>query len=392
MGVEVGAADPAFDADRLAVLGAEAEAGGAVVAAPDRLGWGEGPDLEALVGVDEGRQEVSDLAGVLELPGQVLAHQRRHAELGLGIVEQGLLAGLVPERIVDVAGVAGQVVVPLGHKGHGLALQVSDLLDAVLEDRVAVGHVQGIGVADVDLLLARAPLALGVLDRDAGALQAGADRPHDALFLGRLEDVVVLDVGAGRRQLGVVLGPGALVGLVEEVELQLRGEEGAHLHRVEARRLALQDRPRRDRDVFVMVVIEHVAEHQGRALKPGDPAQGREVRLEHEVAVALLPVGQGVAGHRLHVDVVGQQVVAAVGLAVGLLGEVLRLEALADQAAEHVDHADQHGVDLAAGDGLLQFVEGDVARHGAPLVDGDGKAERPPEDGCPRGSVPRGCR
>ena len=67
-------------------------------------------------------------------------------------------------------------------------------LHAVLQDHVAVGHGQRVGVADVDLLLARPPLALRVLDRDAGALQAGADRPHHPLFLGGLEDVVVLDI------------------------------------------------------------------------------------------------------------------------------------------------------------------------------------------------------
>ena len=63
-----------------------------------------------------------------------------------------------------------------------------------------VGHVERVGIADVDLLLARAPLALGVLDRDAGALQAVADGAHHALLLGGLEDVIVLDVGAGGLQ------------------------------------------------------------------------------------------------------------------------------------------------------------------------------------------------
>ena len=64
VGVEVGAADAAFDADALGVFAAEAEAGGAVVEAPDRLGRGEGADLEALVGVDVGREEIGDVAGV----------------------------------------------------------------------------------------------------------------------------------------------------------------------------------------------------------------------------------------------------------------------------------------------------------------------------------------
>ena len=97
-------------------------------------------------------------------------------------------------------GGAREVVAPLGHEGDGLALQVRDLLDGVLQDGVAVGHLQRIGVADVDLFLARPPLALGVLDRDAGPLQPAADGAHHALLLGGLQDVVVLDVGAGRLQ------------------------------------------------------------------------------------------------------------------------------------------------------------------------------------------------
>src|SRR3546814_14732662 len=57
IGIEVAAADAALDADRLGALAAEAEAGGAVVEAPDRLGRREGAGLEALVGVDVGRSE-----------------------------------------------------------------------------------------------------------------------------------------------------------------------------------------------------------------------------------------------------------------------------------------------------------------------------------------------
>src|SRR3546814_8463668 len=60
IGVEVAAADAALDADRLGALAAEAEAGGAVVEAPDRLGRREGAGLETLVGIHVGRQERSE--------------------------------------------------------------------------------------------------------------------------------------------------------------------------------------------------------------------------------------------------------------------------------------------------------------------------------------------
>ena len=45
-----------------------------------------------------------------------------------------------------------------------------DLLGAVLVDDVAVGHLDGGGVAQVDLVLAGAPLALAALDGDAGGV------------------------------------------------------------------------------------------------------------------------------------------------------------------------------------------------------------------------------
>src|SRR3546814_1221763 len=102
--------DPPFPYTTLfrSALAAEAEAGGAVVEAPDRLGRREGAGLETLVGIHVGRQEPGDVVGVLELAGNELAHGLRHGVLGLGIEEQRLLAGLVPQRGVEMAGAAGQ--------------------------------------------------------------------------------------------------------------------------------------------------------------------------------------------------------------------------------------------------------------------------------------------
>ena len=57
-------------------------------------------------------------------------------------------------------------------------------------------------------------------------VEAVADRPHHPLLLGGLEDVVVLDVAPGGLEVVVALVGGALVGLVEEIEFELGGEEG----------------------------------------------------------------------------------------------------------------------------------------------------------------------
>src|SRR5262249_20252508 len=94
--IEVRAADAALDADRLAVFPAQAESSRAVVATPHDPGRRKSTNLKALVRIDVGREEIGDVARILELAGKERARQRRHAVLGLAIEEQRLLAGVVP--------------------------------------------------------------------------------------------------------------------------------------------------------------------------------------------------------------------------------------------------------------------------------------------------------
>src|SRR4029453_10721251 len=98
-------------------------------------------------------------------------------------------------------------------------------------------------------------LALGELDRDAGAVHGVADLADEVLVLGRLEYVVVLDERRVRRQPGVAPGPGVVEGVLEQVELEL----GAAVHRVPGRRspldLALEDSPRRHLDRLARLLV-----------------------------------------------------------------------------------------------------------------------------------------
>ena len=87
------------------------------------------------------------------------------------------------------------------------------------------------------------------------------------------------------------------------------------------------------------------------------PKRGK-VGLHDEVAVALLPIGGRVARHRLHVDIVGEQVVAAVRLFMGAVEEILGLEAFADEPTLHVGEADDDRVDLTGAHGILQVFHG----------------------------------
>ena len=94
-----------------------------------------------------------------------------------------------------------------------------------------------------------------------------------------------------------------------------------------------------------------VGDHQHRSLLPGDRPQRREVGLHLEVAVAARPRGHLVALDGLHVDVDGEQVVAALRAVLEHLGEEVRGgQALALEAPLHVGDREQHGVDRAVGD------------------------------------------
>ena len=189
---------------------------------------------------------------------------------------------------MDVAGAADPGVVGLRHERDRAAVQVRDLLGAVLVDHVVVGHPQRVGVAEVDLLLPRPRLALRALDRDARRLHPVADLADQALVVGRREDRVVEDVGHRRRQVAVVLGVRLGVALLQQVELELGADHRLEPRRPRPRDLRREHLPRRGDDRRA-VLPGHVAEHERRSRQPRDPPQRVEVGLQVEVAVAALP-------------------------------------------------------------------------------------------------------
>ena len=73
-----------------------------------------------------------------------------------------------------------------------------------------------------------------------------------------------------------------------------------------------------------MVMVEDVAQHQCGLFQPRHVAQRRDIRLHDEIAIALGPACRLVAGHRLHIDVVGEQIVAAMGLVMRRFDEIAR--------------------------------------------------------------------
>ena len=198
---------------------------------------------------------------------------------------------------------------------------------------------------------------------NAGALQALADGPQHLFLLGGLEDVIVLDVGAGGLEIAKAFGFGRFVGLVEQIEFELGSEIGRHAKRVEPRDLLAQHRARGMRECLMAVMIEDVAENERRCRQPRNAPERRQVGLHDEIAVALFPIGDGVARHRLHIDVVGEQIVAAVGLFIGAVDEKFGLEALADEPSLHVGEADHDRVDLAGANRFLQLIQSEISAH-----------------------------
>ena len=249
-------------------------------------------------------------------------------------------------------------MVRLGHERDAPAVEVGDLLGAVLEDDAPVGRLEDVVVADVDLVLAVGRLALAELDRHVRRGHLVAQEPVQRLGLGRLEEVVVLVVvteRAGHRPAAVGQ---VLPGVLEHVELELR----AGLERVAGRRrpfdLALEDRPRGDRDLEPGLLVDRVGEDHRRAGQPGQDPELVPDRLGDPVAVARLPVHQLEALGRRHLHVRAQEVRAEVGaVRDDPVEERLALDALADQPALHVRDGDDDRVDLAVADHLLQLEE-----------------------------------
>jgi hypothetical protein len=235
VGVDVGAGDPALDPARLAVAD-DPEAARAVVATPGDRGRRPALGRVALVGVHGRRHEQRELADAAAQAAEEVAED---VGLLVAVDERAAARVGVDEAHVDVARAADVLLRRLGHERGRDPVEVRDLLDPVLVDRVPVGGGHGVRVADVELVLAVPGLALGELDRDPRALHPAPQLVDERLVHGRREHVVVEDVGDRRREVAVALLPGLGVALAVEVELEL----GAHHRHVAelARALVLGD-------------------------------------------------------------------------------------------------------------------------------------------------------
>jgi hypothetical protein len=201
--------------------------------------------------------------------------------------------------------------VPFRQEGYSAAIGPGDFLDRMLGNGVMVGAIKRFGITDVELFLPGLGLALGVFHRDPSRKEMVAHRAHDALFLGGLQDMVILIVGADRRQFAIPRTGQITKALLEQEELELGRHHRRISERLEPRDLDLQDLPRRLRDRLMGVVVEKIAQHHCGSLEPGHAPHGGEIRLHHIIAVARLPAGRRVAVRGRHFEVGGKHVVAA---------------------------------------------------------------------------------
>ena len=163
--------------------------------------------IDALVGVDGRVGDGGKRLGVAHDAAEEIVALLRQSHL-VGAVEEHVgRAGLVPDRDVDVAAVAGETGERLGHERRAQAVLLGDRLDHELEERVPVGGDERVVEVPVHL-----ELAVGVLV--VVLVRAPAELQHVVADFG--DDVVAahqrLLVVAGLDGVILVVGDGGAVG------------------------------------------------------------------------------------------------------------------------------------------------------------------------------------
>ena len=255
-----------------------AHEGGAVVVAPGDVGGCLAAAPEALVGVDELVGDRGEFGGVLEHTGDEVACGLGQLVFGTGFEE--CVGVAFEEGEVGVHAAAGVLGEGLGHEGCVHAQRVGDFLDDGAEGHDVVGGLQGVGVAQVDFVLAGAGFVVAEFDGDADLFEHGhclaAEVLHDAA--GGVVEVGFVVHGHGE-------SVGAELGGFEQVELNFgRGVAGeAHLRGLVEHAL---EHAAGVGGADLAVGGEHVTEHAGGVVflaTPGQDLEGGGVRLQQHV-------------------------------------------------------------------------------------------------------------
>ena len=179
-----------------------AHEGRAVVVCPRHVYRGLVASNEALVGVHPLIRHGRDLVRMAQQAGDELAGDLRQAVRVAGVGEGVLVA--LEEREVGVHAGALDAGKGFRHEGGMNASLLGDLLDDEAHGHHRVGHREGVGVAQVDLVLTRSVFVLGVFDANAHLLE-GEHSPTTQLardVVGRQVEVTAAIDGLGPAALG----------------------------------------------------------------------------------------------------------------------------------------------------------------------------------------------
>ena len=178
-----------------------------------------------------------------------MLHRLRHPAGVARVAEDGL-ARERPERLVQVAAAAREVLVPLRHEGRDHAVPRADLLRGRLEKRRFVGAPQGRVVADGRLVNAGTGLGVEAFQLDVEGGHAVDQRVHERRVLARAEPRVPEHSRREGREVRVSLLPQGLRRLLEEEELVLARRLHRETHRASFVVDAAEQLSRRDRERF----------------------------------------------------------------------------------------------------------------------------------------------
>jgi hypothetical protein len=239
---------------------------------------------------------------VPEEPGDERARRLRQLILGAGLVEGVLIA--LEQGHVGVHARAGVVGEGLGHEGGPHALLHRHFLHHQAERHDVVGRGQGVGVAQVNLLLARRTFVVAVLHADAHRFEH-RDRHPPEVAPGCAACGRVAAVADGDRDAADLRA----VAQQEELDLRVRVAREAHLGGLA--QVALEH-PSGIGVGRATVGEQDVAKHPGHAgilAPPGQQLERRRVGTGDHVC--LMHPGEALDGRPVEADAVRERALSS---------------------------------------------------------------------------------
>ena len=287
---------PQLHPGALAPGSGDADEGRAVRGGPGQIAGGLVAGHQPLVGVHQGIRQGTEALGVFQQTCDELIGQGGELTGGVFIKEHVL--SVLEQGHVDVHAVAGGAVDGLGHERGVKAVLLRQSLHRQLEGHDDVGGVEGIGVLEVDFVLAGGHLVMAGLHLNAHVLQRQADLPAGALAVVQRAQVEVAGlIGGLGGGIAVVIG-------LEQEELRLRAHIKYVSHPLCPGQSPLQHAPGVAHEGRAVGVVD-LADQTGHLAVLRAPGQHREgVQVRPEVLVGFLNADKALNGAAVHHDLV----------------------------------------------------------------------------------------